>query len=111
MPNKENWKRDHEIERNDRTVKYAWRNRQFKDYTLVVVDLKKELGRFHPDYEDSERYAIDLEHEDQNFYTEYEGNVNAAFNTAVDIQEEYIDPRELHLEPEPDENDSRENFL
>lgn len=109
MPSKQNWKRDYSIERNNRTVKYAWRNRKFEDYTIVVIDLKKELGRFHPDYNEDERYVIDLEHNGRDFHNIYESNLNTAYNSAVDLQENYPDAREMHLQLGP-ENDNPESY-
>lgn len=104
MPKKRNWKRDDDRERSDRTVKYAWRNRKFKDYMILVIDLKKEIGRYHEDYREDERYAVDVEFDDRTLYSEYEGTLDSAFNSSVDLQEDFPDPRELHLKLGPEDD-------
>lgn len=111
MPSKRNWQRDYDLEDEDRTVKYAWRHRKFSDYVILVIDMKKELGRYHQDYREEERYAIDIEKDTNLIDTFYEKTVNTAYNMATDLQEDYPDARDLHLElgNEDEQPDSQES--
>lgn len=94
MPSKANWSRSYKAEDEEKYIKYVWRNTSRDSYEIVIIDLKKELGSFHPDYSRNSRYEVTIVMP-ENEIPLYFPTIDEAFNYAVDIQEIYTKPERI----------------